>query len=1306
MNRSKKPFIWLLLFTLIMSLFPNLAVLKAYAADGTGRTSYFTPDNTNLRDTVDLTLDKTSSDKQLSRENVYHVTVPRLEVTGTFSKVTSSTLAIQAQQLIWDQSSNAWVEDATKTIPGVVQPDVDSPDNRFKATITLHSGMNRITFSGTQGLVQRSESFYVLYDNVPYLEKLQVLGGADKLDLNEGAQIVVAKDVITLEGTAQNATKISTNINGESARSTTLLQDGTFYSQQMKLNPGLNDLVVTVANGSDMLTFKYSLYYYDEKTPYVGLYLVDSGGNAQSLTGNGEPVFTEDVTTARVFAQMLIPDYKNSEFAGSAVLKLDGQENPSIKFYKGFKIKGDGKIEGESGSELFIPSVKQNTPAYRMVTFELTALNLKMDASVPSSTVPLQDQNHNLSVTYGTKTINTNIDFQYMKGQTVITDLKYLDGYDGGTNIPPGTPLNGAQVNSSDFYVMVTTNSKPNDQVAGMEINYLPIASLPISYDYISSPSDTQHIYKITGFKNGNQTVRFQYANSTAYKDVKISFASKNYIYIENLMDGQTYDVTANGRTLNIKGQYVDFDTLDSNYFLAEVFANGIKVKSNTDAAWLDNNGKFSIDLDISVDKGPLVYGENRIVFTGTGKDDKGQSREVTKALRIYIVDNNVSTITNFQPAVGKDRPEFPARSFGSEDPQLAKIFNLTPDFIYKDKVYTTSLKEFDIVLRGAGAVKLNLNMGTKNILSVDIPATSSETEKVTFDSERYNYDFAGNQGDFIMRIQNFVADTPGTYIYTLELINDTGAKTTQKLEIVREVGSYRILAPQATVGNQIVVTKNFVHFDIEAEGATEVIIDKEIAERRTDLGENRFVLDYVGLKQDKSNKIKIQITRGNTKTNDTIEVFYTGAIGVDSQYMAPKVSNKYSAFNKSLELTFDKGTIIQSKDKLGLTKSYPDTKLLFGIADPNTGIVERRNDYGNIIGFADTGVDSGVPTWSLPDDYLGYFSTDTDRRNFVRASNVYWISGGLGEEGVKGTADYKAATNGLVPYSVEGLFGDPEESAERKVKPSSRGTLTIAFDKNVVDEAGTSITVFRYNENRRWENIGGEVDTKKHTITVPFDEFGYYMVAKMSRGYSDITNHAWARNILNALYAKGIMNNIRFEQFGTDDQTTRGEFATLLVKGLNLPLNYDNNQTFSELVPGSGSATWDYAHIETAARAGIVTGMSEGIFGADQPITREQAAVMIARALKLKLPTNDQKLKDSLAKTFLDSGQIEIYAQPAVQAVYKAKIMSGTPSMLSGSKKASYNFNPKSNMTRAEAGKIAVELLKKSTNVFPKNLS
>ncbi|WP_163882692.1 S-layer homology domain-containing protein [Paenibacillus favisporus] len=1291
----KKSFIWMILMALVVSMVPGFTP-AASAADAP--TSFFTPDISGIRNTVILTQE--AGTNQITREKLYHVTDAQLTVTGTFTKVSSSTLGVTVQQL--NKEGDNWVGSTTHVTPGVIQPDVERPDNRFKATLTLYPGVNKLTFSGSQGLNERSETFYVLFDTVPYVEQLQVLGGAEKLNLNEGAQIVVPIQQITLQGKAQNATKVTISANGGAALATTLLQDGTFYTPQLQLNAGLNDLKLVVQNASDSLTFSYQLLYYDEKNPIVSMYLADSQGNGQDLL-TGTPTFTENKDQAKLYVQMLIQD-NGTPFEGNANLLMDDQPAQGVKYFKDVKLESS-QIKTTDGSETLIPSVSQNTPSYRLVTFMVDPVAFNKDTN---GTTILPMQTHNLSITYGTKRIDKRFDFQYMQGQTVITDIKYLTGYTGTGTIPPGEPLNGAKVDASDFYIMVTTNSAPADP-KDLVAQYLPLGTKSIAVDYIQPmpSSTTQFIYKISGFQNGNQTVRFNFKNSSAYKDVTISFASKSYIYVSNLTDGQSYTMDSNKTsTFKIEGQYIDFD-LDSPYFTAEMYINGLKVKSTTETTqkdWLDSNGKFTQSLNVSASNGPLVFGENRLVLTGTTKDEKGQTREVKKEIRFYIVDQNVSTVTNFLPASVKNRPVFPPRDLASSETILKELFNLTTDFVYNNNQYKTSLKNYDLVFRGTGAVKANLKLGSQNILSVDIPVNNTDPETVTYadPNKRYNYNFAGNRKDFVMRVQDFVTDMPGTYVYTLELVNETGAKTSQKLELVREESAYRIISPQPTVGGKYVVTKNFVHFDIEAEGATAVTIGKENAVKRTDLGPNRFVLDYVGLSQDKSNKIKITITRGSVSNTDTIEIFYTGTVAVDAEYMAPKVANKYTVFNKKLVLNFPKGTVMQSTDIRGIKKYYPETKLLFGIADPVTGIVEHRNDYGNVIGFPGTGEDSGAPSWSIPDEYFLRFGSPSNTSNFSRVSDVYWISGGLGET----TSPSIAATNGLVPYSPNGLFGDPTIPAERKITPSQRGTLTLGFNPNVVDDAGYTVTVFRYTDKREWENIGGEVDSKAHTVTVPFDEFGYYMVMKMSRSYSDITNHQWARNVLNALYSKGFMNSLRFEQFGADDQTSRGEFATLLVKGLNLPLNYDNNNTFTDLVPTAKFTTWDYAHIETAARAGIVSGLSDGIFAPDQPLTREQAAVMIARALKLKLAVTDQKLKDAMAKQFLDSGKIDPYALASIQAVVKAGIMSGSPVTQPGQKKPQYNFNPKSNMTRAEAGKIAVELLKKGTKVFPKNLS
>ncbi|WP_172196371.1 S-layer homology domain-containing protein [Saccharibacillus qingshengii] len=1284
MKAKFKSFISLLLAAaLVITLIPGG---MARAADVT--TSFFSPDDSMLRSTVLFKLDSGTKPK---RDNVPVVTSGNYSVNGSYFKVAGSTLSAEVRQLNENPTTGNWTQDSSKVTPGVINEDTTSPDNRFKASLTLYPGMNMITFSGQQGSMTRSEVFYVLFDQVAYIESLQILGGSSPINLNEGTQVVVPLERITMRGKVQNSTSVTVSLNGAEDRSTSLLADGSFFSPELKLLPGLNKLKFKIKNGSDSIVIDHELYYYDETNPFTSLGLKDTDTDMDLL--NDKPTWTA-TTTPTLTGQVLIPD-NGKEFKVDGKIIVDPNET------------GSGQ-EATVISEKVIQGTSGVVPTYRVVTFELPNMAFKQTNGVPDSPT----QNHELRLTYGT-TVNRGktFSFTYQPGQTVITGLYYLQGYQSASDRGAKKALNGAEVNGSSFEIEVDTSSVPT---TALEAKYLPTGVAAINLELIETLSNTKFVYRVTNFQNGTQNVRFQYKDASAYKDVKISFVSKNYIYVSNLQDGQTYTMNSSeSKTIIVKGEYIGFD-LNNSFFGAEVFVNGVTPASGSGfkSTVVSGKGKFSLSLGVSAATGPLVFGENRIVFTGTGKDEKGIGREIRKELRIYVVDENVSTVSNFIPASSNNRIELPTGQFSAEDPNIAKMFNLTTDFIYNDNKYTTSLKQHDLVARGSGAAQLVISQGTKQVFTLPIPSDSNSaqgTGNFVYDGKTYVYEFAGSQKDFVLRVRDLLSENPGSYFYTLDLINDTGAKTSQKIEIVREVSAYRLLAPQPSVDDKYVVTRNYIHFDIEAEGATSVKFGKEEALKRPDLGKDRFTYDYVGLKQDKSTTIKFTIEQTGGKINGQVDVYYTGTVAVDAAYMAPKVAAKYSVFNKSLDLSLPKGTVLESTTLNGITKYYPDTKLMFGIADPTDGVVERRNDYGNLIGFPGIGLttaETNLKTWSIPDEYLLRFNSQESVRNFTPVSNVYWISGGLGERGNQGQSDYIPPTNGLAPYSVSGLFGDPAMSSERIVTPSQRGELTLAYNKNVVEDAGTTISVFHYGADRQWKNIGGDVDAKKHTVTVPFDDFGYYKVVKLSRSYTDVTNHGWARNILNGMYSKGLMNNLRFDQFGTDDQTTRGEFATLLVKGLQLPLNSGGKQTFVDLVPGAQSSTWDYSHIETAARAGIVSGLTDGVFAPDQPINREQAAVMITRALKLKTDANGDKLKAKAAKAFLDSTKADSYSLPSIMAVNSAKIMSGAAVTVPGQKQASFNFNPKANLTRAEAAKIAVALLQKSTSIFPKNFS
>ncbi|QMV41728.1 S-layer homology domain-containing protein [Cohnella cholangitidis] len=1291
-----------LALVLVVTLVPANLIKQVNAASSA---TYFIPDVTALRDTALHTIDVAGAPTLLTRDDAYVTSNGRLTISGTFSYVASASMGVKIEQLNL-QADKTWKTDSTHYTTGSVQ-EVTGQTNRFTASnLTLFSGMNRITFTGMQGTIQRSDVFYVLYDQIPYIESLKVISGSTTVNLNEGTQAVVPAQMITLQGIVKNATTATVSMNGASSILAYIYDDGTLFTPAMNLKPGLNTLKMSISNGSNTINTTRELYFFDATKPYTDVQLVHHTAEYPILnkipnvtTGAATPVPGEE---AGLKVTMLVP-YGATDFGGSATYIMNGSPVTTIA------------ATDVDGPEIIIPGADGITPEYRLVTFTTpTTFPFAVSGGAYANT-----QTVRITVTYGTFTTSFEGTFKFVPGDTLIENIQYLPNYDGTADVTLADkePLRGAQVNSPDFYILVDTNIAPSGTLKAV---YLPLSTTTltlVSVPGAAGQTATSMVYQVKNFTNGQQKVQFKYDNSTSTYNADISYVNKSYIYIENLYDGQTYEFDSRQTNdLTISGKFMGFENIEAaQYFINGVLMDSADATPPTDPTIPElTTPSFALTVNIG-GTGPLVFGENRIVFKAVNKNGAGISQEIVKEVRIYLIDTNLSTIKSLMPTLSvTGREEFTQGEL--TDPpytpeKMAKIFAVTPEFLLVNGKYTTSETKYDLVIRGTGASILNLKLGTSLMFNTTIPDVGSAAVGlkqnvlyVTPNNEKFYYDFAGDEKDFILRIRDIPFTAPGSHIYNLELINETGARTNQLLDVTREVSPYRVLSPQPTVGNQILVNKNFVHFDIEAEGATEVLIDGQKATKRTDR-DNRFTYDFVGLKPDKLTSIKVQIKRADTTLNNTVQVYYSSSVQIDSQYMQ-KMDKKFDVFEKSVQLTFPKGTVLQSAkpNASNITKLYNNTMFLFGIADPLDGVVERRNDYGNIINIDFDERFADKSQIQIPELLAIRFKNNSNTLNFSSISPIYWISGGVGEYGNKGDIDYKPATNGLAPYSTEGLF--TQYPLERKVIPSKRGELTLKYDTNVVDEVGYTVSVMRYTDNGSWENIGGKVDTKKHTITVPFDDFGYYNVVKLRKGFTDITNHSWARNILNALYSKGIMKNMRTDEFGANDLTTRGEFATLLVKGLNLPLNSAGSQTFFDISPGTKTDTWSYEYIETAARAGIVTGLDEGFFGPEIRITRQEAAVMIARAMKLKMSVNDSKLEAKLAKSFSDSGLIHYYSRPAIEAVSKAKIMSGTPVTVPGQDKQSFAFNPRGNMTRAEAGKIAVELLKKYNSLFPKNLS
>lgn len=167
---------------------------------------------------------------------------------------------------------------------------------------------------------------------------------------------------------------------------------------------------------------------------------------------------------------------------------------------------------------------------------------------------------------------------------------------------------------------------------------------------------------------------------------------------------------------------------------------------------------------------------------------------------------------------------------------------------------------------------------------------------------------------------------------------------------------------------------------------------------------------------------------------------------------------------------------------------------------------------------------------------------------------------------------------------------------------------------------------------------------------------------------FADLSSSHWAYdNIMNLVDTK-VVSGYSDNTFKPDNAVSREEFVKMLLLATD---NYEKgfNSAFGD-VPND---SWYYTYVSCAYNKGIVQGISEQYFGSGVKISRQDAAVMICRALGIEAENVNETV-------FPDFEQVSEYAQSAVSTLYERGIVSGD--------EKGY-FNPKNNITRAEVSKI-----------------
>jgi hypothetical protein len=215
------------------------------------------------------------------------------------------------------------------------------------------------------------------------------------------------------------------------------------------------------------------------------------------------------------------------------------------------------------------------------------------------------------------------------------------------------------------------------------------------------------------------------------------------------------------------------------------------------------------------------------------------------------------------------------------------------------------------------------------------------------------------------------------------------------------------------------------------------------------------------------------------------------------------------------------------------------------------------------------------------------------------------------------------------------------------------------------------ALMVFRENPDGTWQRVGGKLDRAAQAIVVELDGFSNYTVLGTPKTFGDIKGH-WAQADIELLAARGLVQGRAAGKFAPGAPVTRAEMAALLVRLTGAKEVTPAQPTFTDVAPGA----WYYSAIETAVRAGLFKGYTDGSFQPDATLTREQLAALAVRLTGAATGTTQLP--------FADRADIAPWAEEAVAAAYAQGLLRGV---------SDTEFAPQMSVTRAQAAALMVRL-------------
>lgn len=196
---------------------------------------------------------------------------------------------------------------------------------------------------------------------------------------------------------------------------------------------------------------------------------------------------------------------------------------------------------------------------------------------------------------------------------------------------------------------------------------------------------------------------------------------------------------------------------------------------------------------------------------------------------------------------------------------------------------------------------------------------------------------------------------------------------------------------------------------------------------------------------------------------------------------------------------------------------------------------------------------------------------------------------------------------------------------------------------------------------------LGGAFN--KGSLEFTTDQLSSFAVLEYHKAFADVTG-TWAQDYIQKLTAKHVINGVDSQHFQPNQEMSRADFVTLLVRASGLPAA-EGASPFNDVA----SNTYYGGYVTVAAELGLIQG-SGGAFRPQAEITREEAAVVIDRWMSYLHKTS----AGTVDTVFTDRAEISAWAKEAVNRLQAQNVING---------KGNQRFDPQGELTRAEVAKM-----------------